>query len=90
MIKKIISGGHTGVDRVALDAALHLEIPDGGWIPKGRTAEDGVLPKKYLFTKIPTKSYQKRTEQNVIDSDGTVIISNGKLTAGPDHRVGRR
>jgi hypothetical protein len=85
MIKKIISGGQTGADRAALDAAIHLGIPHGGWIPKGRIAEDGVLPGKYLLTEMPTKSYSKRTEKNVIDSDGTVIISNGKLTGGSAH-----
>ena len=82
MIKKIISGGQTGADRAALDAAIKLGVPHGGWIPKGRIAEDGPLPEKYQLKEMPSKSYQKRTEQNVIDSDGTVIISNGKLTGG--------
>lgn len=82
MIKKIISGGQTGADRAALDAAINLGVPHGGWIPKGRIAEDGPLPEKYQLKEMPTKSYQKRTEQNIIDSDGTLIIANGKLTGG--------
>ncbi|MDP2646799.1 MAG: putative molybdenum carrier protein [Desulfobacterales bacterium] len=61
---------------------LNLDIPHGGWIPKGRQTEDGSLPEKYQLTEMSTGSYSKRTEQNVIDSDGTLILSHGKLTGG--------
>ena len=82
MIKKIISGGQTGADRAALDAAIELGISHGGWVPKGRLAEDGPISDKYQLKEMLTDSYPKRTEQNVIDSDGTLIISHGKLTGG--------
>ncbi len=82
MIKKIISGGQTGADQAALDAAIQCQIPHGGWIPKGRLTEAGRLPNKYKLTEMPTDSYEKRTEQNVIDSDGTLIISQGNLAGG--------
>jgi len=85
MIKKIITGGQTGADRAALDVAIKLGVPHGGWIPKGRKTEDGILPEKYQLKEMPTASYPKRTEQNVIDSDGTLIISHGKLTGGSDY-----
>ena len=85
MIEKIISGGQTGADRAALDFALKFSIPHGGWIPKGRIVEDGSLPEKYQLQEMPTSSYPKRTEQNVIDSDGTVIFSRGKPTGGTDY-----
>jgi hypothetical protein len=85
MIKKIISGGQTGADRAALDVAIKLGIPHGGWIPKGRITEKGPLPEKYRLQEMPTDSYSKRTEQNVIDSDGTLIIARGKLTGGTDY-----
>jgi hypothetical protein len=75
MIKKIISGGQTVADRAALDTAIKLKIPHGGWIPKGRKAEDGPLPEMYQLQEMPTESYSARTEQNVIDSDGTLIIA---------------
>lgn len=81
-LRRIISGGQTGADHAALDVAIKLDIPHGGWIPKGRLTEDGALPDKYHFTEMPTASYPKRTEQNVIDSDGTVIFSYGRLTGG--------
>ena len=84
MIKKIISGGQTGADRAALDVAIELGIPHGGWIPKGRKTEDGKLPEKYQLKEMPTESYLKRTEKNVIDSDGTLIVSHGKLTGGSE------
>jgi hypothetical protein len=61
---------------------MNVGLPHGGWIPKGRLTEEGPLPKKYNLKEMPSSSYIKRTEQNVIDSDGTLILSHGKLTGG--------
>lgn len=85
MLKKIISGGQTGADQAALDVAIKLGIPHGGWIPKGRITEVGILDNKYKLQEMETINYNKRTEQNVIDSDGTLIISHGRLTGGSDY-----
>jgi len=85
MVNKIISGGQTGADRAALDVAIKLGISHGGWIPKGRLTENGILDDKYHLKEMETANYNKRTEQNVIDSDGTLIISHGKLTGGSDY-----
>jgi len=85
MLKKIISGGQTGVDRAALDVAMRLGIAHGGWVPKGRLAEDGPLPSYYQLKEMPTEAYAARTEQNVRDSDGTLIISRGTPTGGTDY-----
>jgi len=82
MIRKIISGGQTGVDQAALDVAIELGIPHGGWIPKGRLTEIGRLPDKYNLQEMPTDKYPPRTEKNVVDSDGTLIICHGPLTGG--------
>ncbi|MDF1592013.1 MAG: putative molybdenum carrier protein [Desulfobacterales bacterium] len=82
MIEKIISGGQTGADRAALDAAIEIDIPHGGWVPKGRLAEDGAVPLLYHLSEMPTDSYAVRTEQNVVDSDGTLILSHGPLSGG--------
>ena len=54
MIKKIVSGGQTGADRAALDIAIKLSFPHGGWIPKGGKTEDGTLPAKYELLEMPT------------------------------------
>jgi hypothetical protein len=81
-IAKIISGGQTGAGRAALDAAIELGIDHGGWVPKGRLAEDGPLSEKYNLTEMPTASYPARTERNVTGSDGTVIFSHGPLRGG--------
>jgi hypothetical protein len=81
-IDKIISGGQTGADRAALDFAISHKIPYGGWVPKGRTTEDGTLPEKYILQEMPTGEYSKRTEQNILDSDGTLIVSHAHLTGG--------
>ena len=82
MLTKIISGGQTGADRAALDAAHEVGIEDGGWVPKGRKAEDGRISDKYNLKEMPTSSYPKRTEQNIFDSEATLIISHGQLTGG--------
>ena len=82
VIQKIISGGQTGADQAALDIAIELGIPHGGWIPKGRKTEDGALPEKYRLEEMPTAAYEDRTEKNVLESDGTLILSHGKLTGG--------
>ena len=85
MLKKIVSGGQTGVDRAALDAAIRMGIPHGGWIPKGRLTEDGPLTERYHLDEMPTDSYPERTEKNVLDSDGTLIISRGVPQGGTDY-----
>lgn len=84
MVKKIISGGQTGTDQAALDVALKLGIPHGGWVPKGRLTEAGPLNGKYQLQEMENANYNQRTAQNVIDSDGTLIISHGTLTGGSE------
>ncbi|MDN5216049.1 putative molybdenum carrier protein [Fulvivirgaceae bacterium BMA12] len=74
-ISKIISGGQTGVDRAALDFAMEHNIACRGWCPKGRLAEDGEIPTKYPLQETVSRRYEKRTKKNVIDSDGTLIIT---------------
>ncbi len=71
---RIVSGGQTGVDRGALDAAITLGIPHGGWCPRGRLAEDGVIPPQYQLRETGTARYFFRTRQNVADSSGTLIL----------------
>src|SRR5437868_610576 len=77
MIRKIISGGQTGVDRAALDVALELGIACGGWCPKGRLAEDGPIPERYPLKETNLPVYPQRTEWNVRDSDGTLVLTLG-------------
>ncbi len=81
-IHKIISGGQTGVDRAALDAAIELGITCGGWCPKGRASEQGPIPDHYPLTETPTADPAQRTERNVRDADATLIIARGKLIGG--------
>jgi hypothetical protein len=82
MIKKIISGAQTGADRAALDFAIKNDIPHDGWVPKGRIAEDGIIPEKYNVHEAPTQDYRRRTELNVVHSDGTLILTHGELSGG--------
>ncbi len=82
MIKKIISSGQTGAGQAALDAAITLGIPYGGWISTGRRTEDGILPHKYKLKELKSASHPNHTERNVMDADGTLIFSHGKLIGG--------
>ena len=79
----IISGGQTGADRAALDFAIEHGISHGGWCPRQRRAEDGIIPPWYLLNETPSTHYSQRTERNVRDSDATVVFTiSPRLTGG--------
>jgi hypothetical protein len=84
---KIISGGQTGVDRAALDAALKHRIDCGGWCPAGRLDEFGRIPDRYPVKELEEGSFAERTLQNVKDSEGTIVIYFNELRGGTDHTV---
>jgi hypothetical protein len=92
---RIVSGGQTGVDRAALDVAIELGIPHGGWCPSGRLAEDGPIPDRYQLKETDSAEYPVRTERNVLDSDVTLVLCSGppaggtKLTVSLAQRHGR-
>lgn len=71
----IISGGQTGADRAALDFAIENGFDHGGWCPRGRKAEDGTIPARYELRETPSRRYAQRTEWNIRDSDGTLVVS---------------
>jgi len=81
---KIVSGGQTGVDRGALDAAIALGIEHGGWCPLGRRAEDGRIARRYNLRETDSPDYPARTEQNVLDSDATLILCRGRPSGGTE------
>ena len=83
-LKRIISGGQTGVDRGALDAAIALGVPHGGWCPRGRLAEDGLVPARYRLDETESPDYPQRTERNVLDADATLILCRGAPTGGTE------
>jgi hypothetical protein len=78
----IISGGQTGADQAALDAAIALGLPYGGWLPKGRKTEQGPLPLQYQLRELGSTRYRDRTEKNILAADGTLIFSFGPLAGG--------
>ncbi|MGH7230493.1 MAG: putative molybdenum carrier protein [Nitrospiraceae bacterium] len=82
IISKMVSGGQTGVDRAALDVAKALGIGCGGWCPRRRMAEDGIISSKYPLQETPSADYSQRTEWNVRDSDGTLVLTLGEPKSG--------
>lgn len=81
-LTRVLSGGQTGVDRAALDVAIARGIPHGGWCPRGRRAEDGRIPERYLLRELASRAYAARTERNVVDSDATLVLAIGTPTDG--------
>jgi len=81
-LQKIISGGQTGADQGALDAAIFCAFPHGGSVPAGRKTEAGTLSEKYGMVELASAHYPVRTEKNVADADGTLVVSNGSLSGG--------
>jgi hypothetical protein len=79
---RVVSGGQTGVDRAALDAAMEAGLRPGGWCPAGRRAEDGPIPARYSLLETPSSAYAQRTEWNARDSDATLILHRGPLSGG--------
>lgn len=77
-VRRIISGGQTGADRGGLDFALERGIPHGGFCPKGRLAEDGVIPAKYELEETGSRQYPERTRRNVELADATLVFASGK------------
>jgi hypothetical protein len=87
VIKKIISGGQTGGDRASLDFAIAHGIPHGGYCPKGRLAEDGIIDARYCLKETRTRNYPERTEKNVLDSDATVVFTIAPSLTGGSKRT---
>jgi hypothetical protein len=85
VIKKIISGGLNVSDQAALDAAIRLGVPHGGYIPWGRMTEIGTLSAKYKIQELNTDNHLDCIEKNVKESKGTLIISAGNLNDDAEH-----
>jgi hypothetical protein len=82
IVERIRSGGQTGVDRAALDAAIEAGIPHTGWCPRGRRSEDGPIPSRYHLIETAEADYAVRTGLNVRDADGTLILTRGAPEGG--------
>src|ERR1700676_4993210 len=82
MLRTIISGGQTGADRAGLDFAIHAGLEHGGYVPRGRKAEDGRIDERYNLVELSTITYPARTRRNIEESDGTVIFSLERLLSG--------
>ncbi len=81
-VKKIISGGQTGVDQAALQVAINTGIDHGGWCPPGRVCENGLIPEQFKLKETPKERdasapdvpRSQRTIWNVRDADGVLIF----------------
>lgn len=79
---KIVSGGQTGVDRAALETAIEIGLPHGGWCPRGRLAEDGPIDSQFELRETEQAAYRFRTERNILDSDGTLVLHRKPIQGG--------
>ena len=90
-VKKIIAGGQSGVDLAALQVAIDLGIKHGGWCPPGRTNDEGTIPDRFLLVETPDEKSKKapdiprslRTEWNVRDSDGSLVLFSHEFPSDP-------
>lgn len=78
----VISGGQTGADRAALDAAMDVGVPVGGWCPSGRRAEDGRIDDGYPLHETPSPDVEQRTTWNVRDATATLVLTLGDVDDG--------
>lgn len=90
MIQKIVVGGQAGAEIAAAEAAISCGVPYGGWLPKGRKTENGPVPEKYTEFKTVDGGYAVRTEQNIINSDGTLIFTYAKLCPSNDSTLPKK
>jgi putative molybdenum carrier protein len=82
-LRRVISGGQTGVDQAALEAAEACGLDIGGWCPPGRASEAGPIPERWPLRETPVERSRDapdvprslRTEWNVRDADGTLILA---------------
>jgi len=97
-IQKIISGGQTGVDQAALRAAIASGIPIDGWCPPGHICEDGIIPEEFPLKETPFEKSEEapdlprslRTEWNVRDSDGILILTKSIASLDPGTNFARQ
>src|SRR5262249_2490126 len=82
LVRRIVSGGQTGVDRAALDWAINHRVEHGGWCPRGRRAEDGPIAAHYQLIETDSAGYAERTKRNVRETDATLLLNVGTLEGG--------
>jgi hypothetical protein len=80
VVGKIIASGRTGVELAGLDVAVKLGLAHGGWTPRGRRNEEGPLPERYGLTEVPALGFKHAMKQNIMDSDGTLLVTRGRKT----------
>lgn len=91
-IRKLVSGGQTGVDRAAIDFAIEHDIPYGGWVPRGGRAEDfprppGLLAIYPLLREHESRDWAPRTKANIVNSNATLVIYDGHHPKGPGTKL---
>jgi hypothetical protein len=84
---KVVSGGQTGVDRAALDAAMALGLEVGGWCPRNRWSEDGPIPPQYPLCETRSPDVHVRTQRNVECSTATLVLTRGSPMGGTRYTV---
>lgn len=81
-VSTLISAGQAGAERAVLEWATENQVEHAGWCPQGRRAEDGVIPTFYKLRETRTRNYAEAIDQNVRDSDATLIITLSRKLTG--------
>lgn len=87
------SGGQSGADRGAMDAALACGVPVEGWCPAGGWAEDypsppGVLEQYPFMLETPSSDVAQRTEWNIRDSSCCIALNTRERNTSPGTDIG--
>ena len=88
-LSRIVSGGQTGVDRAAFDAAIALGLSYGGFVPRGRRDENGEIPRRYTnLVETTSKDVDVRTRMNVEAADATLVLSDSaSISPGTEYTL---
>ena len=87
------SGGQSGADRGAMDAARECGVPVAGWCPAGGWAEDypdppGVRVLYPQMVETPSRDVIQRTEWNIRDSSCCIVMNTREAGVSPGTDAG--
>ncbi len=87
LIRKILSGGQSGVEAGAMDLALKMGLECGGWMPRGYRFTGEPPPVDYRLKETASSDFKEAVECNARDSNGTLLLTRGKKSARTKYAI---